>query len=280
MCKTNFNVKINGIDVQATYTKENIEQIFIPLLERLTAIKNEKEKRILVMLAAPPGTGKSTLCEFLKDLSEKTPKTAPVQIIGMDGFHRYQEYLTTHTAIRDGKEIPMVKIKGAPVTFDLEKLTERVKMVATGENTGWPVYNRMTHNPQEDALSVTGDIVILEGNYLLLEEDGWNELRKYADYTIRILASEEDLEKRLIDRKIKSGTSKEEAEAFVAFSDLYNARLCLNKTMPADLNLRLNHDDSYCMEAAVSLALKANEQPSYRKYSSEPDVPDCGCIYG
>ena len=32
----------------------------------------------------------------------------------------------------------MSGIKGAPPTFDLEKLTERLKRVAAGENCGWP----------------------------------------------------------------------------------------------------------------------------------------------
>ena len=263
-----FQVNINGIEVNAAYTEDNINHIFIPLLRRLTRMQRELGKRILVMLAAPPGTGKSTLCEYLKVLSEHTEGVKPIQVIGMDGFHRYQEYLTTHTTMREGKEILLVQIKGAPVTFDSDLLQERVMQVAQGENVGWPVYNRMTHNPTENAITVTGDIVILEGNYLLLEEEGWKNLKQYADYTIRITADENHLRERLIERKEKSGATHEEAVAFVEYSDLYNARICLEHTMKADMNLKLNADNSYSLETDRAAC------------SSEPDIPDCGCLYG
>lgn len=98
-----FNVEINGIDVDAGFTDENINEIFIPLLKELTNIQKKCGKRILALMSAPPGTGKSTLCAFLKHLSETTEGIAPIQVIGMDGFHRYQEYLLTHNTIRDGK---------------------------------------------------------------------------------------------------------------------------------------------------------------------------------
>ena len=58
------------------------------------------------------------------------------------------------------------------MTFDLPLLTERVRAVASGEVCGWPVYDRHLHNAVENAITVDGGIVILEGNYLLLNEDG------------------------------------------------------------------------------------------------------------
>ena len=110
-----YQIDINGIMVDARYSRQSVEEIFLPLLRRLTALQAEKGSRILVMLAAPPGAGKSTLASFLRHLSLTEPGLTPVTVIGMDGFHRYQDYLTTHTTVRDGEEILMVKIKGAPV---------------------------------------------------------------------------------------------------------------------------------------------------------------------
>lgn len=240
-----FDIEINGIMVHAAYTEENINEIFIPLLKNLKAMQESAKKRILVMLAAPPGAGKSTLLAFLQYLSEHTDGLTPIQIIGMDGFHHYQDYLLSHTTIRDGKEIPMVKIKGAPITFDLPLLEERIKKVANGETVGWPTYNRMTHNPKENDISVTGNIVLLEGNYLLLEEDGWRNLRQYADYTVKISADEAFLQKRLTDRKIKSGTTPEEAAAFVSYSDMVNVHTCLTKSGNADLEITVLSDGTY-----------------------------------
>ena len=232
-----YNVNINGIDVAASYSEKDIQEIYYPLLRRLTALQKEKSRRILVLLAAPPGAGKSTLCSFLQKLSEENEELTDLQAIGMDGFHRRQEYLQSHTTIRDGKEVRMVDIKGAPVTFDLDRLRKRIEQVLSEDKVGWPGYDRHLHNPVEDACIVEKSIVLLEGNYLLLDEDGWRDLRSYADYTISIKADADMLRRRLIDRKIKSGNAADVAEKFVDFSDMANVRLCLEKTFPADLEL-------------------------------------------
>ena len=232
-----YSVEINGIHVDATYSDEVVERLFLPLLKELSALQKEKGRRILVMLAAPPGAGKSTLVSFLEKLSRENDDITDLQAIGMDGFHRRQEYLLSHTTIRDGKEVKMVEIKGAPVTFDLEKLTAAIKKVSSGEDTFWPIYDRHLHNPVEDAIHITEDIVLLEGNYLLLDMDGWNRLRDMADYTISITANEAMLRKRLIDRKMKSGNDIESATRFVEYSDMDNVRLCLEKTVKADMVL-------------------------------------------
>ena len=240
------DVTINGIGVAAIYNNETVNRIFLPLMRQLTALQRKKGKRILAMLAAPPGTGKSTLLSFLDRLSRENAELSPVQTIGMDGFHRRQEYLMSHTVMRNGQEVRMVDIKGAPVTFDLEKLRERVKNVAAGEKCGWPVYDRMLHNPREDAVMIDSDnIVLLEGNYLLLDENGWRELAGYADYTISVSAEETFLRNRLIERRIKTGVKRDAAIRFVDFSDMPNVRTCLEKTMPADLKLFVDKDGDY-----------------------------------
>ena len=238
-------VMINGIGVTARYSERAVREIFLPLLRRLTALQRAKGRRILVMVAAPPGCGKTTLLSFLEKLSRSSEELTNIQAVGMDGFHRRQEYLLRHFAEREGRQVSLVEIKGAPETFDLERLKESVKRIAGGEKNGWPAYDRMLHDPVENALLVDGDIVMLEGNYLLLDEDGWRDLSAYADYTISIDAEETLLRDRLIDRRIKTGVKKEAAVRFVDFSDMPNARLCLEKTMEADLRLRIDGSGDY-----------------------------------
>ena len=243
-----YNACINGYDIQAHYSEQNIEEIFIPLLQRLTKMQQEKERRILVMLAAPPGAGKSTLLDFLEHLSKTTDGVKEIQTIGMDGFHHYQDYLLSHDTVRDGRTIKLVEIKGAPITFDLEALEERIRLVASGANCGWPTYDRNLHNPVENAIQVTSDIVLLEGNYLLLDEDGWRDLSDYADYTIFISADEDMLRSRLVERKAKN-TPIEQAKEFVEKSDMRNAIEVLHSSKKADLNLRVNSDSEYEVES-------------------------------
>lgn len=235
-----YETEINGIRVGARFSDEDISGLFLPLLGQLARLRERKGRRVLIFLAAPPGAGKTTLADFLKSLSERGGDCQPVTVAGMDGFHRYQEYLLTHTVLRGGTEIPMVKVKGAPETFDLARLRERVARVAAGEVCGWPEYDRLAHNPREDAVEIDGDIVLLEGNYLLLNRPGWRELRDYADYTVRLDADEDFLRKRLIERRIKTGVSREEAVRFVDFSDMENVRTCLAESADADLTWRVD----------------------------------------
>ena len=249
---TEYTVQINGIKVSARYSERAVNEIFVPLLEKLTAMQRAAGRRILVMLAAPPGAGKSTLVSFLEKLSRERPGLCPVQAVGMDGFHRRQEYLLTHSTVRDGREIRMVEIKGAPVTFDLEKLASSVRKVKNGEACGWPVYDRLLHNPVEDAVTVDGDIVLLEGNYLLLDEAGWRDLSAYADYTVSVSAGEALLRERLISRKRLTGVAEDAAVRFVDFSDMPNVRLCLEKSRPADLRLQVGEDGDYRIISPLS----------------------------
>ena len=88
---TEFNVTINGIDVRACYTEDNIREIFLPMLRRLTELHQRKGKRILAMLATPTGAGKSTLLCLLEKLSKEHSDVENIQTIGMDGFHRRLE---------------------------------------------------------------------------------------------------------------------------------------------------------------------------------------------
>lgn len=249
-----FTREINGLKVTAEYSQESIRKIFIPLLKHLTALQKQCGRRILVMLAAPPAAGKSTLVNFLQYLSETTPDITPITAIGMDGFHRYQDYLLTHTTIRNGEEILMVKVKGAPETFDLEALTARIMKLHRDEVCPWPEYSRTLHNPVEGAVQVQGDIVLIEGNYLLLDLPGWRDLKNHADYTICIQAEVENLRDRLINRKQREGVNHKDAVSFVDNSDLPNARLCIERTMGADLVLRLEKDESYsCAEGIFKI---------------------------
>lgn len=237
-----YSANINGIDVCAYYSEQTIQSLFVPLLEHLSAMHDKKQSRILVLLAAPPGAGKSTLVSFLEALAKELLPDKRLQAVGMDGFHRRQEYLLTHTVEVNGEEIPMVNIKGAPVTFDLEGLQKKIAELTGGQNCKWPRYDRLFHNPIEDAITIDADVVLLEGNYLLLDLDGWRELSGYADYTVSLSADGELLRERLIARRVASGVEREKAENFVDFSDMANVRLCLEKTKNADLALELSHD--------------------------------------
>ena len=97
------------------------------------------------------------------DLIRNDLEIAPITVISMDGFHRYQDDMLAHRTVRDGREISLAEIKGAPETFDLPGLARRIRQVARGEECGWPEYNRLLHNPVENAITVRGKISFWKG---------------------------------------------------------------------------------------------------------------------
>ncbi|EPY2304612.1 nucleoside/nucleotide kinase family protein [Clostridium sporogenes] len=239
-----YKFLVNSFEINASYYEEDIKNIFIPLLKQLTNMKKSKNERLLVYLAASPGVGKSTLASFLEILSRNNKDTLEIQAIGLDGFHYPQEYIKNNKVIVDGKEVPMAEVKGSPETFDLDKLKSKIKALKN-ENVKWPIYDRSLHDVVEDQILVTKDIALIEGNWLLLDEDKWRELKEYCNYSIFIKADESMLKERLIQRKIKGGLSQEDAVKFYEKSDSKNVKRVLNNSLNADLQLELLNNGKY-----------------------------------
>lgn len=235
--KESFEFRVNGLTIRAEFAPEDTRQIFIPLLERLTKLQAEKNRRIAVFLAAPPAAGKSTLCCYLEHLSRTVPGLTPVQAVGIDGFHYHQDYLDSHEIQRDGEIIPLKRIKGAPETYDVERLRGLLERL-NEENQFWPVYDRRIHNPRENAVELREKIIILEGNWLLLEEEPWNTL--ICDYSIFLRAGDESQLERIVERKMMGGFSEEHAREIVRSNDWPNILRCMNHSRRGDLTLATN----------------------------------------
>ena len=247
MSRVTFPLVINGFSISADYEQEDLETIFLPLLRKLSEFQKEKKRRLLVFLAAPPAVGKSTLASVLAHLSRVDEQLCEIQDIGLDGFQYPQRYLDSHTMLKDGIRIPLRDVKGCPETFDIKKLTEALRIIRDQYIT-WPVYDRNLHDVFEDQIQISKDILLLEGNWLLLQEEGWKELKQFCDYSIFIQAEEDMLKQRLIERKIQGGLSRSEAIAFYERSDGRNVSRVLQHSMQADLTLRLSQDMRFCKE--------------------------------
>lgn len=113
------------------------------------------------------------------------------------------------------------------------------------EDILWQIYDRNIHDVVEDQIKVTEDIVLIEGNWLMLKEEPWRSMQQYADYKILILAEQEMLKERLITRKEKGGSSREEAEAWYENSDSKNVIRVLNESVKGDLLLKVEEDNDY-----------------------------------
>ena len=236
--------KVNGFEMTAIYNEDTIQKVFLPLLKQLQQLQKEKKERIIVFMAAPPAVGKTTLCEFLEYLSKQDQELTDIQALGLDGFHYHSDYINSHDAIVLGEKVPMKQVKGCPETYDTEKLRQKLERIKT-EDILWPVYDRNLHDVVEDQIKVTQDIILIEGNWLLLKEEPWKTMQQYADYKILILAEEEMLKERLISRKEKGGLSREEAVAWYQNSDSKNVTRVLRDSLQGDLLLKVEEDNDY-----------------------------------
>lgn len=236
-----FQLDVNGHLITAKFDEDNIQNIFIPLLKKWTHMQKEKNQRILILLAAPPGCGKTTTSLFLEYLSHHIDEITPIQTIGMDGFHRYQDYLDCHYIQRDGNQILMKEVKGCPETFDVHKFIEKIKETKR-QDTYWPLYNRAMHNPEENKVFINSPIVLIEGNYLLLNEEPWNDIYKLFDDSLFIEADPLELEKRLISRKMLGGIPYHQASRFYIKSDGVNVLRVLNNSLKANTHLMMKNN--------------------------------------
>lgn len=239
-----YDMVINGLPQRVRYNEDTVNRLFLPLLRKLTALQEEKQGTVMAFLAAPPATGKSTLLQFLEQLSKGQEGLKEIQALGMDGFHYPNKYLETHFLERDGKTISLKSIKGAPETFDVEGLRSKLLSALKG-STAWPVYDRKIHDVIEDALQVHGSILLLEGNWLLLDEPGWRNLHELADYTLRIEVVPEFLKSRLIQRKIQGGLSEAAAREFYEQSDRLNVERLMGNTIPAHEVWEMQEDGDF-----------------------------------
>lgn len=234
-------VTVNGYTYDARYSEEAYRDVLRPLLERLADLQAVANGRTVVYFAGPPAAGKSTVALLLELLSRDVPG-CEVQAVGLDGFHHYNAYLRSHTIVRDGTEMPLAAIKGAPESFDVEKFARAVTLLHEDATVPWPVYDRTIHDPRENAVQVTAPIVVVEGNYLLLAEEPWASLAPLADYTVFLSADEADLRERAVTRKAKGGISRAEAEAHYDRTDGPNIRRALEHSRAADFTMRLASD--------------------------------------
>jgi putative kinase len=241
-----YTLLINGFEIQAAFAEEAVSGILLPLLSKLTEMQRRKKSRLIVYLAAPPACGKSTLAAFLEMLSLQNSALEPVQPLGIDGFHYHQAYVLAHTVNRGGVETPMKDVKGCPESYDIEKLIVAMQGIMN-QDIQWPFYDRRLHDVVEDAIVVNRKIVLIEGNWLLLNEGKWPVLRNFCNYSLMLHVEESILESRLIERKIRGGLSPKEAARFYTNSDRPNVLRCMDNSACADMTLRLLADGTMAL---------------------------------
>lgn len=232
-----YRLTINGFPVEAEFPRREMEQAIDPLIDALLALRGRLSRRAVAFLSGPPGAGKSTLAEVLCARAAERQANARVQALGLDGFHYPNAYLNETYRTIDGARTRLRDVKGRPETFDVRHFAETLARARTENGVVWPRYDRTTHDVDARGAAVTGDVLLVEGNWLLLDAPGWNEARTLCDCTIALRAPEPVLRKRLLARKMRGGLSRAEAETWYARVDGPNVARFENGGVPADYNL-------------------------------------------
>ena len=185
----------------------------------------QQGQRRIVAIAGPPGSGKSTIAKALVPLVGQAGAIA--QVVPMDGFHLDNSILL---------ERNLIDVKGSPGTFDVRGFAELISRLGNEPEIIFPKFDR----DKDLAIAGSGlvseecDLVLVEGNYLLLDAPFWRDLWKYWDFSVFLDVEPKLLQERLMQRWLDQGLSLDQAKKRVNDNDLVNLKTVVCSSSVAD----------------------------------------------
>lgn len=188
-----------------------------------------QDRRTLLGITGAPGAGKSTVAGALVASLGRS-----AALVAMDGFHLAQQEL---------RRLGRADRKGAPDTFDswgYAALLQRLK--ANAEPVVYaPLFRRDIEEPIGSCVLVERDVglIVTEGNYLLLDTDGWREARRQLDEVWFLEVDDTLRVQRLVRRHEEFGKSPSAARDWATGSDARNAELVETTRARADVIVQI-----------------------------------------
>lgn len=180
--------------------------------------------RRLVAVVGPPASGKSTVAQALA--ARLTTQGEESAVVPMDGFHLDDRLLQA-----DGTQ----NRKGAPNTFDAYGFVRTIKALQSPDPIIYPIFDRS----REIAIAGAGRVpascktVVVEGNYLLLQQPPWTRLHNLWTLSIALNPPIDLLIERLKTRWVEH--NKPNAQAWIDTNDVPNITTVMTKSAPADI---------------------------------------------
>jgi pantothenate kinase len=204
--------------------RETVQQ----LVDRATALASGGRR--LLGVTGAPGAGKSTVCAAL--VAALGPRVA---LVGMDGFH-YANQELRRLGRRDRK--------GAPDTFDVDGYVALLQRLRTppDRTVYGPVFDRDLEEAIGSAVPVPPDtpLVLTEGNYLLVQDHGWDAVRPCLDEVWYLDVPPEVRTRRLLRRRLSHGHERRAAKSWVHAVDVPNGEVVEASRARADLVVHLD----------------------------------------
>jgi pantothenate kinase len=187
------------------------------------------ERRCIVAIAGPPGSGKSTFAEKL-DAELNAQSAGSAAILPMDEYH-LDDMVLVPRGLRSRK--------GAPETFDVAGFVHMIGRLRDNlePDIAVPVFDRSIEIARAGARLIPRSVraLIVEGNYLLLDRSPWNEL--IFDLTVMVDVQRDVLRQRLVQRWLDLELTLLEANTKVNDNDMINVELVKNSSRRPDFFL-------------------------------------------
>ena len=182
------------------------------------------DSRYILGIAGAPGAGKSTASQAI---SQKLDSRCTV--VEMDGFH---------LANRELDRLGRREQKGAPETFDADGYAALLHRLRSADSIVYaPVFDREIDESIGSATAVEPrtPLIVTEGNYLLLPDGSWPQVRAAIDTVWYLEVPEATRTQRLMKRHSRFGRSSEAAADWVRRVDQPNADMMAAARSRADL---------------------------------------------
>lgn len=188
-------------------------------------------RQVVIGVAGIPGSGKTTLSQTV---SQKIGPQAT--FVPIDGFHLTRAALS---AMPDPEEAHARR--GAAFTFDAGKYLNLVRELRApiSSHTVWaPSFDHAVKDPKERDIAVRPEhkIVVMEGNYVALDQDVWRDAAKLFDELWFVEVDFQVARKRLAERHLRAGivNTIEEGDKRAVKNDLVNGEEIVKHLLKVD----------------------------------------------
>lgn len=232
-----------------------MEVAYADLVPRIKgALSLSPHRRVLVTVAGPPGSGKTTIVTRIVDLlnegsfrakkGEEKSRSSFAISVSVDGFH----YTRKHLDNLSNREEAYLR-RGAPWTFDVDGIVKLVKLlkdsaavpVSARKLITAPSFDHALKDPVDDDIQIEPgtSIIIVEGNYLLLDAATWREISELVDLKIFVDVEADCARNRVAKRHVAAGIEDTYGKALARFdgNDAVNGDLIRKNLVRHDVRI-------------------------------------------